>query len=274
MATASGCKGLQPQLWFTELAPRLGAASVVVAAITIERTISQVVNTSGGLLQPLSHASAWRLFSRTIGKQTGIVFVQYTGTREMRLAFDRILQPAPATMLACGICGVPFSSIQYNWAIQDTYRHCKIDPPAVSGLLGFLRQKLAPGLPWAFLRAGVGTGSALYYGPFMTARIHSATEGRLSTQLSSLLAGLSCGAVASLGTQSVHNLTLIAGRMAALGVQQQAPHYTIVALAQARKEMGLKLFYANFQQRMVINAVSVAVLNVCNIFHRPELSGW
>ena len=54
----------------------------------------------------------------------------------------------------------------------------------------------------------------------------------------------------------------------------QAPHYTTVALRAAVREMGPAVLWRNFAPRMVINAVTVAVLNVCDIFHRPELSGW
>eukprot|EP00931_Biecheleriopsis_adriatica_P124585 TRINITY_DN99731_c0_g1_i1.p1 TRINITY_DN99731_c0_g1~~TRINITY_DN99731_c0_g1_i1.p1 ORF type:complete len:217 (-),score=28.14 TRINITY_DN99731_c0_g1_i1:27-581(-) len=180
-------------------------------------------------------------------------------------------------MIACGTMGVPFSSLQYNWAIQDTYRHFKIDPPEVQGMASFLRQKMAPGLPWAFLRAGCGTGGGIYYGPTVSTFIDEAvrTQGcHMSSWLTNFLGGLVTGAFGSLATQWVHNITLVAGRMAALGSRQQAPHYTTVALATAWKEMGMGLFYANFPQRMAINAVTVATLNLCDIFYRPDISGW
>ena len=81
-----------------------------------------------------------------------------------------------------------------------------------------------------------------------------------------------CGSVGSLATQGAHNVTLVAGRMAALGECTQAPHYTTEALRVAWREMGVRVFYLNFGPRLVINAVTVAVLNLCDIFHRPELS--
>lgn len=267
----------KPMSWVSEVAPRIGLAALVVGAVTIERTASQVVNTSGGRLPPISIATSLQILRRTISKQTSVVYLQYTGTREMRLALDQVVSPALSVMIACGVMGVPFSSLQYNWAIQDTYRHFNINPPDIPGITGFLRQKMAPGLPWAFLRASCGTGGGLYFGPFVAEHIaHVAQDSEvvMPSRLPNFLGGLVTGACGSLATQWVHNVTLVAGRMAALGSKKQAPHYTTVAFGVAWKEMGVGLFWANFPQRMVINAVTVAVLNLCDIFYRPDISGW
>ncbi|CAJ1427693.1 unnamed protein product [Effrenium voratum] len=266
---------LPPKLWLTEVAPRIGAASFITAAVTVERMTSQVVRTSAGRLPSLTPKDRWRTFHRTIGKQTAVVCAQFTGTREVRLALDNVAPPALSIMLACGTVGVPFSSLQYNWAIQDTYRHFQIEPPFVPGLLGFLRQNVAPGVLWAFLRAGCGTGGGLYFGPGIAERVDAAAEAQLGARLpgraSNFLAGLGAGACGSLATQWVHNVTLVAGRMSALGEVHQAPHYTTVAFSAARRELGLGLLYANFGPRMAINAVTVAVLNLCDIFYIPEM---
>jgi len=95
---------------------------------------------------------------------------QYVATREIKLLLDRWhCPPWLSLMVACGLAGVSFSSLQYNWVIQDTYAYHGFPPPPLDG--GFLRIKVAPGLAWCFMRAGCGTGGALYFGPSMTARV-------------------------------------------------------------------------------------------------------
>ena len=252
----------------------------------------QVAATSQGLLpvSTLSHRLA--IYRATIAKQSALTALQYALTRELKFALDAV-QPSPAlsTMVATGLLGVPCSSLSYNWAIQDTYKfHGALAPrkPHETGLIGFARAKVAPGLLWCFLRAGCGTGGALYCGPTVAAALRqhmvlpaasSGGDGQragrcLPERAASLSAGLLTGALFSLATQCVHNVTLVAGRMAALGEAAQAPHYTTVALRQAWREMGGAIFFANFGPRMAINAVTVGVLNLCDIFHAPELSGW
>lgn len=268
--------------WITEVAPRLGFAGFSVASVTVDRMATQVVGTSDGRLPPVTTAHRLSIYRATIAKQTALTGLQFASTRELKLALDRA-QPSPAlsVMVACGLTGVPCSSLQYNWAIQDTYRFYGHAPPGgAPGLAGFLRQKVAPGLPWCFLRAGCGTGGGLHFGPTAAAGFAEAWRAArgpaaapLPERAARLAGGLATGAAASLATQGVHNVTLVAGRMAALGERAQAPHYSTVALAAAWREMGPAVLYRNFAPRMVISASTVAVLNVCDIFRRPEISG-
>ena len=92
--------------------------------------------------------------------------------------------------------------------------------------------------------------------------------------LTRIVGGLSSCEALSLATQWVHNITLVGGRMAALGETVQAPFYTTIALKTAWREMGISILFLNFPQRMAIQAVCVSVVNLCDIFHRPDLSGW
>ncbi|CAE7790122.1 unnamed protein product [Symbiodinium sp. CCMP2592] len=252
-----------------EVIPRLGTAGAITAAVTIERMISQSVRTSSGRLPAATLRDRWSIFRGTIGKQAALNFLQFGTTREMRLALDHVVPPSVSIMFACGAVGVPCSSLQYNWTIQDTYRHFKVEPPVAPGFLGFVRQNVAPGIFWAFLRAGCGTGGSLYLGPSVADHMQSRAEAhglQLPGRVCSFLAGLATGACGSLATQWVHNISLVAGRMSALGETTQAPHYTTAALYKAQRELGLSLVYANFGSRMAINAVSVALLNACDIF--------
>ena len=274
--------------WPTDVAPRVGAAGFCAASVTVDRMALQVAATSQGLLPVATPAHRLAIYRATIAKQAALTTLQYGLTRELKFALDAV-QPSPAlsTVVATGLLGVPCSSLSYNWAIQDAYGfHGALASrkPHETGLTGFARAKVAPGLLWCFLRAGCGTGGALYCGPSVAAalRQHVALPavasgggaGRLPERAASLSAGLLTGAAFSLATQCIHNITLVAGRMAALGEAAQAPHYTTVALRQAWREMGGAIFYANFGPRMAINAVTVGVLNLCDIFHAPELSGW
>lgn len=259
----------KPGFYISEVIPRLGTASVITAAVTIERMISQSVRTSSGRLPAATLSDRWSIFRGTIGKQAALNFLQFGITREMRLALDHVVPPSVSIMFACGAVGVPFSSLQYNWTIQDTYRHFKVEPPVAAGFLGFVRQNVAPGIFWAFLRAGCGTGGSLYWGPSVADQMQHRAKAyglQLPGPLCSFLAGLATGASGSLATQWIHNVSLVAGRMSALGETTQAPHYTTAALYKARRELGLSLVYANFGSRMAINAVSVALLNACDIF--------
>lgn len=264
--------------WATEVAPRLGAAGFTVATVTIDRTAWMVVGTSAGRLPDLGRADRLRIYRQTVGKQTVLTFGQYFLTREIKLGLDTV-QPAPAlsTMVACGLTGVPFSSLQYNWAIQDTYRYFGAPPPASPGFAGFLKQKVAPGVAWSFLRASFGTGGGLYFGPHAGARADAALRScglEPPATASKVLGGLFSGAAMALATQWIHNVALVGGRMAAVGETAQSPHYTGVALRTAWREMGPSMLYLNFPSRMVIQAVTVCILNACDIFHAPEISGW
>merc|ERR1712032_121997 len=83
--------------------------------------------------------------------------------------------------------------------------------------------------------------------------------------------GLIAGAFCALGTQWLHNATLTAGRLAAMNETVEAPHYTLVSMRRVYAELGMKMFYLNFPQRMVVIGGASAVLNLTNIFHRPDL---
>jgi len=259
--------------WASEALPRCGIAGFLIAAVTVERGVKQTHATSLGQLPKVAtNSHRLGIFRASIAKQSLLTTGQYVATREIKLLLDRWhCPPWLSLVVACGLAGVPFSSLQYNWVIQDTYAYHGFPPPPLDG--GFLRIKVAPGLAWCFMRAGCGTGGALYFGPSMTARVqqfpcHAGYE-ELPSQLARLGGGLITGAIGSLATQGVHNITLVAGRMAALGAQKQAPHYTVVAAKAAWQEMGVRMFYLNFGPRMAINAVSVSVLNLCDIFRAP-----
>eukprot|EP00933_Yihiella_yeosuensis_P043782 TRINITY_DN3873_c3_g2_i1.p1 TRINITY_DN3873_c3_g2~~TRINITY_DN3873_c3_g2_i1.p1 ORF type:complete len:286 (-),score=12.88 TRINITY_DN3873_c3_g2_i1:109-966(-) len=271
----------KPGLYLTEVLPRLSTAGFATGSITIERCLSQVVNTSEGRIPHASWSHAAQLFKSSILKHMGLVSFQYFGTRELKHSLDQVLPyPAISMFIACGALGVPCSSLQYNWAIQDTYRLFKFDAPRVSSFSDFWRAKVSPGLVWCFARASFGTGGSLYYGPSVTAHIDSlvndAGSGKTDkpSMLIKCLGGFITGACGSLATQNVHNITLVAGRMAALGETHGAPYFTRSAMITAWKEMGFGIFYLNFPQRTIINAVTISVLNMCDIFHRPDISGW
>ena len=263
-----------PGPWLTEVAPRLGLPGFAVASVTVDRMTTQVVATSRGLLPAVTIAHRVGIYRATIAKHTAVFTVNLAIFREIKLALDHV-QPSPAfsTMVACGIAGVPCSSLQYNWTIQDTYAYHGARAQVAEE--SFLRAKVAPGLVWCFLRAGCGTGGGLYFGPSVARQLKRSLppSWTLHDSTLSFIAGLVTGASGSLATQWVHNVTLVAGRMAALGAALQAPHYTTVALRQAWAEMGVSILYRNFGPRMVINAFTVGVLSLSNIFHRPELSG-
>lgn len=265
--------------WLVEVAPRLLTSGTLVGAMVVDRMTLQVANTSEGRLPtPVLASHRWGLMKATVLKQASVTTLQFACTRELKFLFDRV-QPSPAfsVMAACGISGVPISSLSYNWSIQDTYRYFEMPPPEVRSAADFLRQKVMPGILWASLRAGCSTGGGLVLGM----RAASVLDDRLrghglvppagATRLAS---GLAVGASTSLATQGFHNICLVAGRMAALGVATQAPHYTTFATRTAWEEMGFTMFYKNFGARMAINAVTVGVLTFVDIFHRPELSGW
>lgn len=273
MGSRSGTEGPLFATTVEQQQQRVGLSGFGVATITIERMASQVRNISQGRLPEMTVGRRWGMYRATIGKQTALMFLQCTGTRELRLAFDQVLPyPALSVMLAAGLSGVPGSSIQYNWIIRDTYRYFKFEVPVSS-----VWDAVLPGIFWAFVRAGVCTGGGLYAGPFVSAALNEkfVTAGvEPNATITTLAGGLISGATGSLVTQWAHNITLVAGRMAALGANTEAPHYTISAARASWREMGVSLLYLNFPQRTLINAVTVSMLNFFDIFHRPELSRW
>jgi len=264
--------------WAFEIGPRVGLASFAVATVTIERMAFQVVNTSAGALPCLTALDRWRIYRSTVGKNTALLFAQFAGTRELKFAFDHCgFSPAFSTMAACGLTGVPCSSLQYNWTIQDTYRAFRVHPPAVEGPMSFLRQKVMPGIFWAFARASIGTGGGLYYSQEASAKASREMKRaglEMPAAATKVAVSLTVGAVFSLLSQWCHNCALVGGRMAVLGERSQAPHYTFPALRAAWREMGVSILYLNFPQRMVIQAVNVCMLSLCDIFYLPEISGW
>jgi hypothetical protein len=267
-------------MWAREVVPRVGIAGFAVGAIVVERMTPQIINTSNGVITSISPSQTRAIIKSSLAKQTGLIALQFATAREIKLALDSIqASPALSLLLAFGITGVPCASLSYNWAIQDTYRHLGIMPPRYAGITGFLKLKVAPGLVWSFLRAGCGTGGALYIGPIAASKLKSCFRWLSPTytppeSLVKFTAGLATGGITSLATQGVHNVTLVASRMAALGTTIQSPHYTTVALWTTWREMGFRALYLNYPQRVAISAVTAAVLNACDIFHNPEVSGW
>eukprot|EP00932_Pfiesteria_piscicida_P017755 SRR837773.4630.p1 GENE.SRR837773.4630~~SRR837773.4630.p1 ORF type:complete len:272 (+),score=33.31 SRR837773.4630:51-818(+) len=245
-AGAARRRGPDARRWLSEVGPSLGVAGFIVGSITVERTTLQTVNTSAGALPSLSLRDRLAVYRGSAAKQTVLMFAQYGLTRELKLGMDALsVPPAVSTMVACGVFGVPCSSLSYNWAIQDTYRHFKQPAPPSSGVVGYVRQKVCPGVLWSFLRAGIATGGGLYLGAEVSPWIDRQFRSRdldVSPLVSKVVSSLAAGSVCSLATQCVHNVALIAGRMAVQGETRQAPMYTTVALTTAWREMRWSIF--------------------------------
>lgn len=261
--------------WFTQVFPRVGLVGLAIGSVTIDRTAGQVVNTSQGKLTPLSLAQRAGLYRATICKQFALTTLAWASIREMKMGLDRITgSDAVSMMIACGLVGLPTGSLQYNWAIRDTYSFMNLPPAEKTGLREFYNLKIAPGLLWAFIRAAVATGGALYFGPEFTQGAKKCLDKcgvDAPKPVAQAVGGLASGASFALMTQWSHNLCLIAGRLSAHGETAQAPYYTTVAVRTAWRELGPSLFYLNFPARMAIQAVSLAVLTVADVFHRPDL---
>ena len=116
--------------WALEVAPRLGVAGFVVGSVTLDRMVTQVADTSQGRLPAATAAARAGVYRATIAKQAAISGAQYLATREIKLALDAV-QPSAAlsVVVACGLAGVPFSSLQYNSIIVDVWRYHGHAPP-------------------------------------------------------------------------------------------------------------------------------------------------
>jgi len=260
-----------------DVVPWVGVSGVVVGATTVDRTIPQIVRTSQGKLSGMTTGLRWSLFRRVIGKQAGVKTAQFSAMRETKLSLDKALgNPALSTMLAYGITGVPFQSLLYNMLIADTYRFRGLAATSMGSASEFMRRTVAPGVLWCFIRECCATGGGIYFG----GALHQlATEAALRRgmpeppeKLSRFACGLTAGAGCALFTQWLHNTALTAGRLSALDHATESPHYTVVSLRQAWRDLGPKMFYANYPQRMVVIAVASGTMNLCNIFRNPELS--
>jgi len=260
--------------WGCEVAPRLLCSGVGVSLITIDRTVPQVVNTSGGLLklQPTLGARA-QMCVRFMPKQTVLKTSQFGALREVKLALDQYFHPSVSTMLAYGTTGTLFQSIIYNTLISDTYKFMT-GAAARKTSVSEVCRGLMPGFAWCFIRECCATGGGLYFGPMLKAQLSTSLRERghevpeLPLRFGS---GLAAGAVCALGTQWLHNAALTAGRLAALSEPREAPHYTLLSLRRAYAEQGRRIFYLNFPQRMVVIGVASALLNLVEIFHQPGL---
>merc|ERR1719382_1659892 len=118
-------------------------------------------------------------------------------------------------------------------------------------------------------------GLGLYLGPLVKERLQAKleeTHTEVPDKLLRFTSGFMSGACTAFGTQWMHNTTLVAGRMAAVGDARGAPFYTAASVLAAWNEMGVRMFYANYPQRLCLIAGAVGLLTMVDIFHRPELS--
>jgi len=270
---ASDTSGGFYAVWLRECGPRLLTAGIGVSLVTIDRTIPQVVATSGGRLPTMPFLTRARMCGLFIPKQGVLKTGQFVAMREVKLSLDQYLPSSLSTMLAYGLTGVPFQSVIYNTLISDTYKFHTGQAAGVN--LREMARGVMPGIVWCFIRECCATGGGLYFGPILKQKVVSELEERgkamppeLALRFSS---GLVCGAFCALGTQWLHNATLTAGRMAAVGDTKGAPHYTMSSMRGAYAELGGKMFYLNYPQRMMVIAGASAMLNLLDIFHRPDL---
>lgn len=263
--------------WITEVAPRLGLASFSIAAVVINGGAKMAVDTSAGRLPTLTPACHRAILQASIRKQMGFHLVWCASIRELKFVFESFkMPPLLSTMCAAGCIGVPLASLHWNHAIQDTYVYFKMPLPRVGGLMDYYRLKIAPGIMWSFVRGAGATGAGLHLGPSASAFVGNQLKlnDALPKDVINLTGGLTSGILCAVATQWAHNVALIAGRMAALGEKTQAPYYTRLAVHQAWKEMGLSMLYSGLATRVPVTAATVAALHVCNLFHRPDFSGW
>jgi len=263
--------------WCVDVAPRLGIASLGISAAIVDRTAPQVVSTSKGRLPSIALQHRVGMLAGSLGKVSAIKGLHFVCLRELKFGIDR-LSPAPgvSTMAAYGLTSIIFQSAVYNVVTADTYAYFgKHGTTVRTSPVALLRQNVAPGVAWCFLRECCGVGGALILGPQLASWLESRAR-TMGTEpphlLTRLAGGLCAGAFCSLGTQWLHNVNLIACRMAALGEAVQAPHYTGAALATAWRELGPAMFCLNFRQRAAEVATRSALLNLVDVFHRPELS--
>jgi len=267
--------------WATEVAPRTGAAGGVIGLILVTSTMPQVVSTSDGKMPKLTPSMWGRMVFRIWPVAGGLKAAQYTVLREMKFGLDGAgCHPGVSTMLSFGVIGTLFQSVIYNTLIAEMYKAMTGEvkkAPSVAALV----QGVKPGILWCFGRECGAMGGGMYLGPMVKVRMSSAlSDGNgghsifglpVSEGVMRFSSGFTSGACTAFGTQGMHNISLIAGRMAAKAEPVGAPYYTAASATTAYKELGLSLFYINYPQRMCLIAGAVALLNMCDIFHRPEL---
>jgi len=259
--------------WLSEVAPRLGCAGGVIGLILVNSTMPQVVKTSGGRMPKLGPAVWGKMVFYITPKAGGLKAVQYGVMREMKLTLDKVVPPGIATMLSFGIVGTFFQSIIYNTLIADMYKiHMGKEKERLS--LRALARGLAPGFVWCFARESGAMGGGLWLGPPLKAEIEIKLKERgieVPEQGLRFLGGFCSGAFTAIATQWLHNTTLYAGRMAATNEVVGAPFYTGSSIKACWGELGYRMFYSNYPQRMTLIAGAVALLNMLDIFHRPDL---
>lgn len=260
--------------WSGEVVPRIACASGVVGFMTANTMIPQVVKTSAGRMPQLSTGMWGKMCLAITPKAAGLKAAQYFAMRELKLSLDRVIPSAPATMLSFGVAGTFFQSVIYNSLITDMYRIYEgVEKPRAS--FKALLDGLRPGFFLCFGRECFSMGGGIVLGPVVKRHLQGALGAR-GVELSSdyplrFAAGFLSGGCTALSTQWLHNATLMAGRMKALGDPHGAPYYTMTSLRAAHKELGLRLFFLNFPQRMGLVATGVGVMNMVDIFHRPDL---
>lgn len=260
--------------WVKEVAPRLGCAGGVIGVILVNSTIPQVVSTSGGGMTQLSWSMWSRMALRITPKAGGLKAAQYGVMREMKMALDPITGPEISKILSFGVIGTAFQSVIYNTLIADMYKIYTGKAKARQTFASLVKG-VAPGVVWCFGREAFSMGGGLVLQPIvkkqLETRLHNAGIEHVPEFPLRFGAGFLSGACTALGTQWLHNTTLVAGRMAATGTLVEAPHYTVSSLKTTYEELGFRMFYMNFPQRMTLIAGAVALLSLCDIFHRPEL---
>mmetsp|Transcript_28651 Transcript_28651/g.95082 ORF Transcript_28651/g.95082 Transcript_28651/m.95082 type:complete len:290 (+) Transcript_28651:138-1007(+) len=258
--------------WVTEVAPRLGIAGSVIGLILVNSTMPQVVSTSDGRMPKLSPKVWARMAFQITPKAGGLKFAQYGVMREMKLSMDNYLPSGASTMLAFGVVGTFFQSIIYNTLIADMYKiHMGVEKTMS---VQQLAKGLRPGFIWCFGRECFSMGGGMWLGPTVKATLQGEFDRRGIAVPDYPLrfgSGFLSGACTALATQWLHNTTLYAGRMAAVEEPVGAPFYTMSSLRVAWKEMGPRMFYANYPQRMCLIAGAVGLMNMVDIFHRPDL---
>eukprot|EP00440_Ansanella_granifera_P015627 gb/GFBE01016978.1/.p1 GENE.gb/GFBE01016978.1/~~gb/GFBE01016978.1/.p1 ORF type:complete len:318 (+),score=74.74 gb/GFBE01016978.1/:1-954(+) len=268
------------KVWGTEVLPRTAVAGNVIGLILVNSTMPQVVKTSDGKMPPLTRAMWVRMAVRITPIAGGLKTAQYAVMREMKLALDQVVHPGLSTMLSFGVVGTLFQSVIYNTLIAEMYKVYTGEVRAKPGF-GELVRGVQPGIVWCFGRECFSMGGGLYLGPFVKARLaamlkdesggHSVGGVQISEGVMRFGSGFLSGACTAFGTQWMHNVSLVAGRLAAAKEARGAPYYTGAAWNTAYKELGPAVFYMNYPQRMCLIAGAVALLNCVDIFHRPEL---
>eukprot|EP00931_Biecheleriopsis_adriatica_P039117 TRINITY_DN22382_c0_g1_i1.p1 TRINITY_DN22382_c0_g1~~TRINITY_DN22382_c0_g1_i1.p1 ORF type:complete len:316 (-),score=35.76 TRINITY_DN22382_c0_g1_i1:149-1054(-) len=267
-------------VWGTEVLPRTAIAGNVIGLILTNSTMPQVVRTSDGKMPKLTRPLWIRMCVRITPIAGALKTAQYAVMREMKLTLDQVCHPGLSTMLSFGVVGTLFQSVIYNTLIAEMYKvytgQVKQKPSLID-----LARGVQPGIVWCFGRECFSMGGGLYLGPFVKARLaaaicdesgaHRVGGVEIPEGVLRFSSGFLSGACTALATQWMHNVSLMAGRLAATGEVKGAPYYTAAAYSTAYKELGVSLFYLNYPHRMCLIAGAVALLNMVDIFHKPEL---